>query len=246
MVMGTVRGVASRRRAWYNNAMSDAHAIPDGQIAAFFDADHTILSKSSGALYIRHLTQTGQVGRKALLYMAWWGFLYKLTLVDFSRIMIRLAHLTAGEAEAEARADCDRWFANMVAPCVTEEARRRIAEHQEGGHRVVIVSAATVYVVRPLAEYLGVADYLCTYLEVEDGRFTGRLVEPACYGWGKLLCAEAFTADHGIDLRASYFYSDSFSDRPLLERVGHPVAVNPDPRLRRYAARRGWPIERFY
>jgi len=108
---------------------------------------------------------------------------------------------------------------------------------------LVVLSAASVYVVKPLAERLNIPDYLCTYLEVKDGRFTGRLVEPVCFGPGKLLLAEEFAARNSIDLGQSYFYSDGYEDLPMLERVGHPVAVNPDRRLRRLAERRGWPIE---
>jgi phosphoserine phosphatase len=67
-----------------------------------------------------------------------------------------------------------------------------------------------------------------------------------CYGQGKVVWAERFAAEHDVDLAASYFYTDSISDLPLLERVGHPVVVNPDLRLRRLARKRGWPLEMFY
>jgi phosphoserine phosphatase len=87
---------------------------------------------------------------------------------------------------------------------------------------------------------------MCTRLEAQDGRLTGRVVPPVCVGTGKIVWAERFAAEHDVDLSASFFYTDSISDLPLLERVGHPVAVNPDPRLRRLAAARGWPVERFY
>jgi phosphoserine phosphatase len=98
-----------------------------------------------------------------------------------------------------------------------------------------------------MAEYLGFpGQYVCTYLEAEDGRLTGRIVPPVCYGPGKVVWAERFAAEHRVDLSASYFYTDSITDLPLLEQVGHPVAVNPDPRLRRLARRQGWPVEMFY
>ena len=98
-----------------------------------------------------------------------------------------------------------------------------------------------------MAAYLGFpGQYLCTFLQSEDGRLTGAIEPPACYGTGKVVWARRFAAEHGVDLGASYFYTDSISDLPLLEQVGHPVAVNPDPRLRRLATRRGWPIQMFY
>ena len=97
----------------------------------------------------------------------------------------------------------------------------------------------------PLAELLGVPDLLCTELEVVDGRLTGRHIAPACAGAGKVVYAERYAAEHGVDLGRSYFYTDSYSDLPMLERVGCPRVVNPDPRLRRRARARGWEIERW-
>ena len=87
---------------------------------------------------------------------------------------------------------------------------------------------------------------MCTHLESRDGRLTGKVVPPVCFGPGKIVWAERFAAEYGVDLSSSYFYTDSISDLPLLERVRYPVAVNPDPRLRRLARKRGWPVERFY
>ena len=98
-----------------------------------------------------------------------------------------------------------------------------------------------------MAAYLGFpGQFVCTHLVSEDGRLTGEVMPPVCYGPGKVVWGERFAAEHGVDLSASYFYTDSISDLPLLERVGQPVAVNPDPRLRRLARKRGWPIESFY
>jgi phosphoserine phosphatase len=79
-----------------------------------------------------------------------------------------------------------------------------------------------------------------------DGRFTGGIVGEPCYGAGKRIWGERIAAEHGAPMRDCTFYTDSFSDLALLEAVGHPVAVNPDVRLRRRAHERGWPIQRFY
>jgi putative phosphoserine phosphatase/1-acylglycerol-3-phosphate O-acyltransferase len=119
-------------------------------------------------------------------------------------------------------------------------------EHRARGHLVTIISASTPGVVGPVASHLGVKEYLCSRLEVADGSFTGKVIEPACYGAGKVYWAEQYASGHGASLGESHFYSDGFSDLPLLERVGHPVAVNPDRRLLGLARARGWPIERFY
>jgi putative phosphoserine phosphatase/1-acylglycerol-3-phosphate O-acyltransferase len=83
---------------------------------------------------------------------------------------------------------------------------------------------------------------LCTRYEVKDGRFTGDFIEPLCYGEGKVIHAERFAREHNIDVDASYFYTDSCTDLPMLERVSYPRVVNPDVRLRWVAKRKGWPI----
>jgi len=214
-------------------------------IAAFFDMDRTILDDSSGMLYLRYLWQTGRIGPREGLRIAWWWLWYALGLVNFPQAMARMFISFMGEREDIVRVGSAAWFEEWVAPHITETAVQRIEEHRAQGHRPVVLSAASVYVVRPLAERLKIPDYLCTYLEVKDGRFTGRLVEPSCYGPGKVLLAEQFAARNGIDLGRSYFYSDGYEDVPMLERVGHPVVVNPDRRLRRLARQRGWPIERW-
>ena len=110
---------------------------------------------------------------------------------------------------------------------------------------VAIISGATKFVVRPIAEHLGVRHFLYTRLEVEDGRFTGRVIEPICFEEGKIYWIQQLIEQQGIDLAKSWFYTDSITDRPLLDVVGHPVAVNPDPLLYREALRRRWPVRIF-
>lgn len=214
-------------------------------VAAFFDMDRTILNDSSGRLYLRYLNQSGQIGPRQWPRIAWWLLCYLLRLIDFPHAMARMLVVSSGREEESLRQELDTWFEEWVAPHITADAVRRIEEHRASGHRLVLLSAATVYAVRPLAERLAIADYLCTYLEVEDGRFTGRLVEPVAYGHGKVQLAEQFARENGIDLAQCIFYSDGFEDVPMLERVGHPAAVNPDRRLRRLAVQRGWPIEEW-
>jgi len=212
-------------------------------IAAFFDMDRTILNDSSGKLYVRHLYQTGRIGLAQGMRIGWSVLWYLLGFIDFPQAMMRMLVMASGEEEGPLWEEIAGWFEESVAPHITESAVQRIAEHRAQGHRPVVLSAASVYVVRQLAERLDIPDYLCTHLEVKEGRFTGRLVEPVAYGPGKALVAEQFALRNGIDLEQSYFYSDGHEDVPFLERVGHPVAVNPDRRLRRLAERRGWPIE---
>jgi HAD superfamily hydrolase (TIGR01490 family) len=217
------------------------------RVAALFDVDKTLLDTSSGQLYARYLYRTGQLGLQHLARVAWWSLLGELGILKMEKVIPRLLDEAAGDDEAEFRRRADHWFAMDVVSHVTESGRRRLEGHQAQGHVVALVSASTQYVVAPLAAYLGIpGQFLCTMLESRDGRLTGEAIPPVCYGPGKVIWAERFAVKEGIDLDASYFYTDSVSDLPLLERVGHPVAVNPDPRLRRAARQRGWPIETFY
>jgi HAD superfamily hydrolase (TIGR01490 family) len=218
-----------------------------GQVAALFDLDRTLLDTSSGQLYARYLYRNGQMGRLALARVAWWGFLTQLGVLKMENLIPRLLADAAGDEEQAMRQLCDRWFAEDVIPHLTKRGQECVAHHRAEGHVVAIVSASTQYVVRPMAAYLDIGEqYVCTRLESENGRLTGAVTPPVCYGAGKVVWAERFAAEHDIDLDASYFYTDSISDLPLSERVGHPVAVNPDLRLRRLAPQRGWPIELFY
>lgn len=215
-------------------------------IAAFFDVDYTLLNASSSVLYVKYLRRHGQLNRLDMLRVGWYVLLYRTAIVDFGKVIAQLARSAAGDSDLETRAFCDRWFRDDVLRHVSEDARRRIEHHRAQGHRPVLLSAATQYVNRPLAEHLGLGDdFLCTRLEARNGILTGRLIEPVCYGTGKLHWAKQFAAEQGIDLSASYFYTDSYSDIPMLRAVGHPVAVNPDARLRRAARRAGWPMLTF-
>lgn len=215
-------------------------------IAAFFDVDYTLLNASSSVLYVKYMRRHGRLGHLDMLRVGWYVILYRTTIVDFAKVIAQLARSAAGESEPETRAFCNRWFSEVIVHHISEDAQQRIEHHRAQGHRPVLLSAATQYVNRPLAEHLGLDDdFLCTRLEAIDGVLSGRLIEPACYGAGKLFWARQFATEHGIDLAASYFYTDSYSDLPMLRAVGHPIVVNPDARLRRHAQRAGWPILAF-
>ncbi|MCS7221473.1 MAG: HAD family hydrolase [Anaerolineae bacterium] len=215
-------------------------------IAAFFDLDHTILTASSGRLFVRYLRQIRAISRRKEAAIWAWSGLYLLRLMDYPRLLARLTVDVAGQSEAAMWRTCWRWFDEMLVKYISEDAKRAIIRHRAAGHLVAIVTGSTLYAAGPVAAYLGLGDHvLATRLEVQDGHFTGRLIEPACYGKGKVYWAERYAAARGIDLSQSYFYTDSVSDLPLLERVGHPVAVNPDWQLRHIARTRGWPIIAF-
>ncbi len=219
-----------------------------GAIGAFFDMDYTILAGSSGLIYLRWLRRSGRLSPLRWARIMRWVGLYMAGATDFPHMMAHLTAQAAGADEAEAWRMTGEWFGTTLRAYITDAARQRVAWHQEQGHQVAIISAATPYVVCRVAADLGLAGdaCLCTQLVVRDGRFTGDIVEPACYGAGKVTLAQQYAAEHGVDLSQSYFYSDSDHDLPLLEAVRHPIAVNPNRRLAPLASQRGWPILRFY
>ena len=120
-----------------------------------------------------------------------------------------------------------------------------LRKHEAEGHLVALVSGATRFVIKPLADHLGVRHVMHTHLEVADGQFTGRVLDPICFGEGKIYWLQQLIEREGIDLARSWFYTDSITDLPLLDLVGHPVVTNPDPFLYRVAARRRWPVRFF-
>ena len=212
--------------------------------AAFFDMDRTVLRVNSGVVWIRHLRKAGVMSRMDYVRALGWALRYKLSLLDMHALSARLAMDSAGDAEDELLERCQSWYEEEIAPHVTAPARRAIRHHREAGDELVLLTTSTRYVAGPLGRSLGFEHVLCSRLEVLEGRFTGRVSE-LCFGPGKVKAAERWADEHGVDLGASTFYTDSYSDLPMLERVGQPVVINPDPRLARYAAGKHWPVQRW-
>lgn len=213
-------------------------------VAALFDIDGTLLARNTASLYMRHLRRTGQARRRDVARTLYYLFRYKLGLLDVRQALEVSMAFVRGKDEAAMLADCVRWYQETVRRWMFPAMAARVAEHQGAGHVVALVTSATRYLAEPLGADLGVEHLLVTQLVVRDGRFTGEVVQPVCYGRGKVYWTERFAAAHAVELGESYFYSDSITDLPLLDRVGHPRVVHPDPRLRRLAQRRGWEVLR--
>jgi HAD superfamily hydrolase (TIGR01490 family) len=213
-------------------------------IAALFDIDGTLIARNSASLYMRHLRRTGQARRRDVAQTLYFLARYKLGLLNVERALAVSMSWVLDKREDAVRDDCAEWYAREVRPFVVPTMAAAVAAHQRAGHVTALLTSATRYLAEPLAADLGVAHVIVTQLVVRDGRFTGEAVRPVCYGKGKTYWAERFAAENGVDLSRSYFYTDSVTDLPVLERVGEPRVVNPDPRLRRVALRRGWPVIR--
>lgn len=212
---------------------------------AFFDVDKTILAENSGALYFRALWDRGEVDWQTLAINLGSYLRYKLNLLDLERWTESTLMAFRGQSEQELGVQAAQWFIDYVRPTIYAEARELIAKHHAQGHVVALVSGANKFVLRPLADDLGVEHIMCTQMEVEDGVFTGRPVQPVCFGEGKIYWLQQLLERDELDLAKSWFYTDSITDQPLLDLVGHPVVVNPDPLLYREARRRRWPVRVF-
>ncbi len=215
------------------------------RVAALFDMDKTIISENSASLYMKHRYELGEVSGWDLAMGLGAYLRYKLGVLDIQAWTKSMMVEFRGRPEVELADEGRRLFDALVRDTIYPEAARLVAEHHDRGHAVAIVSGATRYVVEPMAEYLGVKHFLCSRLEVEDGRLTGRFLEPLCFDEGKIYWIQQFIEDQEVDLARSYFYTDSVTDMPLLELVGHPVVTNPDPVLYRKAVRRRWPVRFF-
>jgi HAD superfamily hydrolase (TIGR01490 family) len=210
--------------------------------AAFFDMDKTLLSVDTAMSWTRFLYRRGELPVSMLAKAIYWSSLYKLAVLDMESVFSRLALDLRGDLESDMIAKCAVWYRDDVAPHVTPAGRVAIDYHRRAGHTVVLATGSTIYAATPVAASVGIEHVLSSRLEVADGTFTGR-PSALCFGHHKVKLAEQWAADHGIDLAASYFYSDSYNDLPMLGRVGTPIAVNPDARLRRHARRLRWPIQ---
>lgn len=211
---------------------------------ALFDLDNTLIAGDSDYLWGRFLADEGVVD--GARYETENRRFYEDYLAGRLDIEAFLRHQLAPLAAlppARLEALRARFIREAIAPIVLPAARALIERHREAGDRPVIVTATNRFITEPIAALLGVGDLIATEPERgPDGRYTGRHTGIPAFREGKVRRLDAWLAGHGLDLTESWFYSDSHNDLPLLERVAHPVAVDPDPTLERIARARGWPV----
>ncbi|MCA9672759.1 MAG: HAD-IB family hydrolase [Myxococcales bacterium] len=215
------------------------------RVGAFFDLDSTLLTVNSGSLWIQRERRVGRLTRLQVLEAMVYLIGYRLNRIDMVEAMAKGLATIRGEREEVLARWTREWYYAEVASTVAQGARRALFAHRSAGHQLVLLSMTSPYQAQVVVEHLSLDGAIHTYYELEDGVFTGRPVLPLCYGEGKVYYAEKYAAEHDIDLDKSYFYTDSASDIPMLERAGFPRAVNPDPRLTRVARERQWPILRW-
>ncbi len=215
---------------------------PQSRAGAFFDLDGTLLTVNSGRLWMRRERRLGRISRWQQLQAVFYLIGYRFGLIDMRRAMRKALQTVRGLDEQTVRRWTEQWYAEEVADFAAPGAWPVIAGHRRAGDRLLLLTSSSPYEAEAARRHFGLDDALSTRYAVRDGRFTGDVELPLCYGAGKVQIAERAAAVHGLDLSRSTFYSDSITDLPMLERVGRPRVVAPDPRLRRLARRRGWPV----
>jgi HAD superfamily hydrolase (TIGR01490 family) len=225
-----------------------ASAAPT-RTAAFFDLDKTIIARSSTLAFSRPFYQGGLINRRAVMRSAYAQFVYLVGGADhdqMERMRQYLSALCRGWNVRQVKEIVAETLHDLIDPIIYDEAASLIEEHHTAGRDVVIVSTSGAEVVEPIGELLGADRVVATRMVVgEDGCFTGE-VEYYAYGPTKAEAVRELAASEGYDLARCYAYSDSATDVPMLESVGHPHAVNPDRALRREAVTRGWPVLDFH
>jgi HAD superfamily hydrolase (TIGR01490 family) len=216
-------------------------------VAAFFDLDKTVISKSSTLAFGRPFYKYGLISRSTAARSALGQLVFTVAGAgprQMERIREWAGAVCRGWPVDQVTEIVARHLDQLILPIVYDEARSLIARHKAAGHAVVIISSSGHEVVDPIARLLGVDDVIATRMQVAGGRYTGQM-EFWAYGTAKADRVQALAAERGYQLADCYAYSDSATDLPLLETVGHPHAVNPDRPLRKIARERGWPILEF-
>jgi len=217
--------------------------------AAFFDVDKTLLPGSSLYLLARGMYRRGMYNARDLMGFALSQITFRLSGMESVRGMeaareSALAFIE-GKRQDEMIGIAQDIVVEVIGPRIYPGMRRVIDAHHANGDLTFLVTAAPVDAALRIANYLGMDGALGTRAEISDGVYTGRIIGGVLHGPAKLAAVRDLARSSGIDLTASSAYSDSMNDRPLLEGVGRPVAVNPDRMLRRLADERGWPVQDF-
>ncbi|XVU25751.1 HAD family hydrolase [Actinoplanes sp. CA-054009] len=219
-----------------------------GLSAAFFDLDKTVIAKSSALAFGRPFYRDGLISRRDVVKSAYAQLMFRLGGGSDEQTMSRtrdyLAALSKGWRVEQLQQIVAETLEELINPYVYAEAAALIAEHQAAGRDVVLVSASGDEMVRPIGALLGITDVIATRMSIVDGRYSGE-VEFYAAGPSKVVGIRELAAERGYDLAECYAYSDSVTDLPMLEAVGHPSAVNPDRALRRAAVDNSWPILEF-
>lgn len=216
---------------------------PTPPIAAFFDLDRTLLDMNSSTLWAKHELLKRSISLRQFGRVLVWNALYHLSLIDIETAYREALGHYRGRYYDDLQAETRAWFARDVAHHLRPGAARAIRDHRDEGHTLVLLTSASSFSARAARDTWELDDFLSNDFPTDaDGKLDGSFVAPLCYGDGKVSRAQSWAAERDVDLGQCYFYSDSYSDAPMLRAVGKPRVISPDPRLSREARQRGWPV----
>lgn len=221
--------------------------MSEPKAAAFFDLDRTIIGGSSVFVFGWVAYRKGYVPTSQLVMDLVNAVVFQFAgASDDKTEAVKERILEAiGGTETQTLLDLADEIIPRLLDDVRREARGLIDLHRDAGRDTYIVSASPVEIVSRFAKEMAMTGGLGTVAEIDNGVYTGELAEPFCYGEGKAHALNKIANEKGYDLSRSYAYTDSAGDLPMLDAVGHPVAVNPDHALETIAYHRGWPIVEF-
>ncbi|MEN3305345.1 MAG: hypothetical protein V7603_1547 [Micromonosporaceae bacterium] len=230
--------------------LEQALAVPaDPGSAAFFDVDNTMIHGASLYWFARGLVARKYFTTKDLVGFAWSQLKFRVLATerhgDMSEARQAALAFVKGRPVDELRELCEEIFDELMAERIWSGTHALARLHLDAGQRVWLVTAAPVELGQVIAERLGLTGALGTVAEIHDGAYTGRLVGDLLHGPAKAAAINALARAEGLELARCTAYSDSANDIPMLSTVGHAVAVNPDPALRREARKRGWEVRDF-
>ena len=232
--------------ASHKQLLDNINSMPSGShIAAIFDFDGTLIAGYSATVFLKEQLKRGDLSARDFLELSAAMTNFGLGNLGFSGLMLVTSQLMRGMSEQNYIEFGEELYTKQIARLIYPESRALVEAHRAKGHTIAVISSATPYQVEPAARGMDIDHVMCSQLEVEDGVFTGGVIRPTCFGQGKVDAAEDLAARLDLDLDASAFYSDSYDDIELLERVGNPVVLNASSKLTREAQHRSWPSARF-
>ena len=216
--------------------------------AAFFDVDNTLMKGASLFHVARKMHQRGAFTLPQAAGMAWKQFKFVLrgeNMDDVHAVRDSALTLAAGITEEDIKALGEEVFDEMIVSRIWPGTKALAEQHLRVGRKVWLVTATPIEVATVISTRLGLTGALGTVGEIRDGFYTGRLVGDILHGAAKAVAVQGIADAEGLDLKRCWAYSDSYNDIPLLTLVGHPVAINPDARLRKHAREHNWPVYDF-
>ena len=210
--------------------------------AAFFDLDRTLINFNSAISYAKWERKHRRISLRQLFEASFFSLLYHFDLLDMERAYAKATSHFKGRKHSDLAADTEDFFKKNIADRIQRGAVAALREHRRQGHQNILLSSTSSFQGAAACQSWDLDDFLTNEFPAPSGSLDGTFAQPLCYHAGKVHKAEAWAAENNVCLDHSYFYSDSITDLPMLERVGHPRVVNPDPKLKRLARRRGWQV----